>query len=123
MTASADQILDWLGAHSSHEVPPILATAIRNWAGRRGGAFLGEVVLLQVDDPKAFDALGRSERLRPFVKGTLAPGCFVVAAEARKEAARLLRDLGFALDLECKFVPVSEVPDDGDKLALAGAVR
>jgi len=120
---SADQILDWLGAHSSHEVPPILATAIRNWAGRRGGAFLGEVVLLQVHDPKAFDALRRSERLRPFVKGTLAPGCFVVAAEARKEAARLLRDLGFALDSECKFVSMSEARDDDDELALAGAAR
>ncbi len=120
---SADQILDWLGAHSSHEVPPILATAIRNWAGRRGGAFLGDVVLLQVDDPKAFDALRRSERLRPFVKGTLAPGCFVVAAEMRKEAARLLRDLGFVLDSECKIVSVSEAPDNDDELALAGAVR
>jgi hypothetical protein len=100
-----------------------LATAIRNWAGRRGGAFLGEVVLLQVNDPKAFDALRRSERLRPFVKGTLAPGCFVVAAEMRKEAGRLLRDLGFALDLECKFVSVSEAPDNDYELALAGAAR
>jgi hypothetical protein len=39
------------------------------------------------------------------VKGTLAPGCFLVTAGMRKEAARLLRDLGFALDTECSLAP------------------
>jgi hypothetical protein len=119
---SADQILEWLRAHSSQEVPPILATAIWNWAGGRGGAFLGEVVLLQVDDPKAFDALRGSERLRPFVKGMLAPGCFAVAAEMREEAAKLLRDLGFSLGSECKLASVREAPHDDERLALVKAV-
>lgn len=103
---AADQILEWLGAHSSQEVPLVLATAIRNWSGRPGRAFLGDVVLLQVEDPKAFEALCRSELFRPMVRGTLAPGCFLVPAGMRKEAARILRDLGFALGTECALASV-----------------
>ncbi len=120
---SVDQIIGWLGAHSSRDVHPVLATAIRNWVDGRGGVFLGEVILLQVDDPEAFDALRRSERLGPLLNGTLAPGCFVVAAEARKEVAKLLRDLGFSIDSKCKLAPVSEAPRSHDELALAGVVR
>jgi hypothetical protein len=106
---SSDQILGWLTAHVSHEVSPVLATAIRNWAGGRDKAFLDGVVLLQINDPKAFEALRRSERIRPFLKGVLSPGSFVVTEEGRKEATKLLRDLGFSLDVECKLASL----DDG----------
>jgi hypothetical protein len=99
----ADQVLAWLNAHLSHEVPPVLASAIRNWAGGRGKVFLGNVVLLQINDLGAFDALRRSARLRPLVKGTLSPGCLIVEAETRENVAKLLRELGFALDAPCKL--------------------
>lgn len=108
---TSDQILAWLEAHLSQELPPVLAAAIRNWAGARAKSFLGDVVLLQVDDPKAFDALRRSARLRPFLKGTLAPGCFIVAANMRDEASKLLGELGFALDGPCKLE--GEAPGTG----------
>jgi hypothetical protein len=80
--------------------------------------FLGGVVLLQVNDPKDFDALRQSERFRPFLKGTLAPGCFVVTGEGRKEATKLLRELGFSLDAESKLASPEEtlgVDDDTDQ--------
>jgi hypothetical protein len=65
--------------------------------------FLGNVVLLQVSEPNAFDALQRSDRLRPLLQGTLAPDCFVVSADRRKEVAKLLGELGFALDAPCRL--------------------
>jgi len=99
----ADQVLAWLGAHLSHPVPPVLASAIRNWSGGRGKVFLGDVVLLQIGDPKVFDALRRSARLRPFLMGTLAPGCLVVVADMRQEAGKLLEEFGFALDASCRL--------------------
>jgi hypothetical protein len=105
---SADQVLGWLATHVSHEVPPVLATEIRNWAGGRGKVFLNEVVVLQVSDPNAFEALRRSERLGPLLKGVLAPGSFVVTEEGRKEVTQLLRDLGFSLDEECKLAPLDD---------------
>jgi hypothetical protein len=104
---SADQILGWLEAHAGHATPGVLATAIRNWASGRGRAFLGDVVLLQVPDSNAFDALRASQRLRPLLKGTLAPGCLVVAAEMRTEAVRLLEELGFSLDAHCRLAPAA----------------
>jgi hypothetical protein len=103
-----DQVLAWLSAHVGHEVPPVLAAAIRNWAGGRGKVFMGNVVLVQVNDSKAFDALQRSERLRPLLQGILAPGCFIVASDMRKEVTKLLGELGFALDAPCRLE--SEVP-------------
>jgi len=36
-------------------VPPILASAIRNWAGTGGKVFLGELVVLHVDDPQTLE--------------------------------------------------------------------
>jgi len=111
---SADQILDWLAAHASDQVPPVLAMAIRNWANGRGKAFLGRVVLLQVSDPKAFDALRRSTRFRPFLRGILAPDAFVLTEEGPKEAARLLRDLGLSLDAECRLGPAESAAGDDD---------
>ncbi len=103
-----DQLLAWLSAHVGHEVPPVLAAAIRNWAGGRGRVFMGSVVLVQVSDPKAFDALQRSERLRPLLQGILARGCFIVASDMRREVTKLLGELGFALDAPCRLE--SEVP-------------
>jgi len=107
---TAEQILAWLTAHLSHEVPAVLAIAVRNWWGGRGRAFLGGVVLLQVDDPAAFEALRRSERLRPLLKGTLGSAAFVVADDGRKEATKLLRDLGFSPDAECRLDPAGTAP-------------
>lgn len=100
-----DQVLAWLEAHATCELPPVLTMAIRNWASGRARASLGSVALLQVGDPRASEALRGSERLRPFVQGVLAPGCFVVTDEGREEVARLLRELGFSIDEECKFDP------------------
>ncbi|MFH0900508.1 MAG: helicase-associated domain-containing protein [Pseudomonadota bacterium] len=107
----AEQIVEWLRQHLCHEVPPVLKIAIESWAGARRRAFLGNVVLLQVNDLPTFEALRCSQRLQPFLNGTLAPGCLVVAAERRKEAVKTLCELGFSLDAECKLA--SEQEADG----------
>jgi len=99
---TAEKVLAWLTAHASHDVPPILASAIRNWAGGGGKVFLGDLVVLQVDTQQTSDALERSDRLRPFLRGRLAAGCFVVSAEKREEVVRVLSELGFSLDASCR---------------------
>ncbi len=100
---TAETVLAWLGSHARSGVPPILVRAIRNWAGKGGKVFLGDLVVLQVDDPQTFEALERSDRLRPFLRGTLAPGCLVVSAEGREEVARILNELGFSLEAPCRL--------------------
>jgi Fe2+ transport system protein FeoA len=78
--------------------------------------------VLQVSDPKAYEALRVSERLRPFLSGTLAADCFVVAADKRDELSKLLGELGFALDAACKLeavaLPVAPIPLSKSRAAL-----
>jgi hypothetical protein len=104
---AGEQILGWLSAHLSHQLPAVMATAIKNWAGARGKAFLGDLVVLQVRDPRAYEALRVSARLRPFLVGAIAPDCFVVTADKRDELSKLLGELGFALDAACTLEAVA----------------
>ncbi len=99
----ADQVLEWLGQHVRYGVPPLLASAIRNWAGGRGRVFLGEVVILQVAEPGVFEALRHSARVAPLLEGVLAPDCLVVARDKRKELARIVEELGFSSDGSCRL--------------------
>jgi hypothetical protein len=55
---ASEQILGWLSAHLSHQLLAVMATAIKNWAGARGRAFPGDLVMLQVRDPKAHEVFG-----------------------------------------------------------------
>ena len=100
---TAETLLAWLSEHASHGVPPVQVSAVRKWAGKGEKVFLGELVLLQLHDPQTFAALERSDRLRPFLRGTLAPGCLVVSAQAHEELARVLRELGFSLEAPCRL--------------------
>ena len=93
---TAVQILEWIAAHASHPVPPILRVAIERWCGARGDVALGELLVLQVDDEAVHHALASSARFAPFIVGTLAPGCLVVDARSRAETARLLEEVGLA---------------------------
>lgn len=117
---TAEQIVGWLTVHTGAAVPPVLALAIRNWAGGRAKVFLDRVVLLQVNDSTSFAALNQSERLRSHIKGVLAPGTFVVTDEGRKEAITLLRDLGFSLDADCRLSSPGEVPGASGETAGTG---
>jgi hypothetical protein len=81
--------------------------AIRNWASGRAKAFFDDVLILQVGDPKAFEALTRSQRLRPLVKGVLAPGVLAVERGGRKAVEALLHELGFSLDADCRLGPAA----------------
>jgi hypothetical protein len=48
---TADQMLEWLTAHLSHETPALLVTAIRNWMGRTS-AFAAKSKCSKSHEPK-----------------------------------------------------------------------
>ncbi|MFH1143762.1 MAG: hypothetical protein V1774_04390 [Candidatus Eisenbacteria bacterium] len=49
---SAEQMRDWLDLHATGEIPALLSTAIRNWAGTKQRVFLGELVVLNPTSSK-----------------------------------------------------------------------
>ena len=93
---SADQIVIGLQLHLTHEVPPLLETAILNWSGR-GSAYLGKVLMLQVNRPQARNAILTSAAFQPLVAGHLPPDWFFIREDKLADTKRLLRDLGFSL--------------------------
>ena len=95
---SAGQILGWMKAHLSRELPPLIETAIRNWTGRVGKVFTGELLMLQVADLQAREALLASRRFRPFLAGHIPPDWFVLQAQKHRELKLLLAELGFSAE-------------------------
>ncbi len=90
----------WLEDHLAGPLPPLLECALGAWMGKESALELGELTLLHVPDPRAFHALAGSERLRPFVQGSVGPGWLVVPRQAVKELSAVLRELGFAVGRE-----------------------
>jgi hypothetical protein len=94
---TADQMLEWLTEHLSHETPALLATAIRNWMGRTS-IFAGKVQLLQITRAEARDAILHSTAFQPLLAAHIPPDWFILHDEKVAEAKQLLKRLGFRVD-------------------------
>lgn len=103
----AEQILGWLEDHLSHELPPVIETAIRNWSNP-AGVFLGELVMLQVGQPQAYEMIRDSPRFRPLLLGAIPPNWFVVRQDKRPELEQQLTELGFAVGASWKQSAIPE---------------
>ncbi len=93
---TVDQIIGWLHHHLSHDLPPVLELAIRNWTGR-AQVFAGKVQLVQITDPHARDAILGSAVFEPLLAAHIPPDWFVVHDAKATEVKRLLKTLGFAI--------------------------
>jgi Helicase conserved C-terminal domain len=109
----AEQIFGWLSDHLSHELPPILKTAICNWSSP-AEAFVGELVMLQVDQPQAYEMVRDSPRFQPLLLSAFPPDWFVVRPEKRQELERLLTELGFAVGTSWKQSAIPERSKNGN---------
>lgn len=109
----AEQILDWLDDHLSHELPPIIKTAICNWASP-AGVFLGELVMLQINQPQAYEMVHDSPRFQPLLLGAFPPNWLVVRPEKRQELERRLTELGFAVGASWKQSAFPERSNTGN---------
>jgi hypothetical protein len=90
----------WLEDHLAGPLPPLLERALDAWMGKASPLELGELTLLHVGDLRDFHALAGSERLRPFLQGSVGPGWLVVPRQAVKELSGVLKELGFTVARE-----------------------
>ncbi len=63
-------------------VPPLLGVAMRAWAGDVHRVELATVTVLRCRLPAVFEAIARSEQLRPYIRGTLAPDLLLVDTQS-----------------------------------------
>jgi hypothetical protein len=92
----ADQVIGWAEEHLDGPLPPLVETRLRNWAGA-ARVFLGPLLMLQVADPRARDALLGDAHFRSLLAGHVPPDWFAVRPEGQAEIERFLTGLGFSL--------------------------
>lgn len=104
---TADQIIGWLRDHLTHDLPPVLEMAIRNWTGH-ASVFAGTVQLLQVTRPQAREAILGSPMFEPLLVGHIPPDWFVVRDEKAAELKQLLKKLGFSISASYQLPSLDE---------------
>jgi hypothetical protein len=94
---TVDQILEWLGSHLTHAIPPLLKTAIRNWS-KPESVFLGKVHVLQVPSVETCSALVSSPTFMRLTAERIPPRWFLIHDENWAKVKKLLLQLGFSFN-------------------------
>jgi hypothetical protein len=72
------ELLKLLAERLAQPLPPLLEVALRAWTGERPTVSVASVVVLQCAQPAVFQAIVTSAKLRPYLRGLLAPDLVVV---------------------------------------------
>ena len=85
----------YLDEHLISPAPALITHAIDAWMGKGPSLELSDAILLFVANEKLFEAMVRSDRLRPFLLGS--PGTHWLAVEkgSRKKLTAVLKELGY----------------------------
>jgi hypothetical protein len=81
----------------THAMPPLLAVALRSWAGRRQPLALATITVLRCTNPAVFAAITGSALLAPYLSGALAPDVLLVKPQAIAALRKRLAWAGFEL--------------------------
>jgi hypothetical protein len=101
-------LLKLLSDRLSHPLPPLLGVALRAWAGDAPKAELGEVTLLRCRQPEVFQAVLQSPRLKPLLRGALAPDLLLVEPGQLAALQAELAWAGFKLSDQLTVLPAAD---------------
>jgi len=90
----ASDILDFLDARRTDELPPLLRVALTAWAGRPPTLEMADVVVLRCTNADVFNAIAQSERLRSRFVTQLSPDLLLVDRSQLKQLKQDLEWLG-----------------------------
>jgi hypothetical protein len=80
-------------------MPPIMQISLRAWSGQSYQIGMGSVLVLFSPSPDISYAIQTSTTLRPYLRGILAPGYFMVKAELADQLKARLQDFGLEVQL------------------------
>jgi hypothetical protein len=80
-----------------HPLPLLLGVALRAWAGQVPRAELATVSVLRCRESAVFEAITHSEKLQPYIRGTLAPDVLLVDTQNVKALREELTWAGVAV--------------------------
>jgi hypothetical protein len=86
--ARVGELFRLLQERLTHPLPPLLGVALRAWAGETFDVEVATVAVLRCKQPAVFQAIVSSRKLRPYLRGQLAPDILLVdtqQVEALKE--------------------------------------
>jgi hypothetical protein len=97
-----DELLKLLDHRLARPLPPLIAVALRAWAGERLATQVADVTVLYCAQPAVFQAIVASGKTRPYLRGILAPDVLLVDPE---QVTLLKKELAWAgLELSDKVV-------------------
>ena len=99
------QLMAMLKDRLLRPLPPLLAVALRAWAGKPAAVELSTVTALRCADPATLAAIAASPTFAPFLRGTLAPDVLLVDTRSLPALRERLEWAGLAvgeLKLEVK---------------------
>ena len=94
------ELLKLLADRLIHPVPRLLDVALHAWAGERKSVNMAGITVLQCAQPAIFEAIVNSAKLRPFLRGELAPDLVVVDRTQLEALREQLRWAGLEVSAE-----------------------
>ena len=88
-----------LGERIARIMPPMMQIALRAWAGEPLNLSLENILVLYSPSPDTSYAIQNSVLLRPYLRGVLAPGYFLVKEERLEELQAQLERFGLDVQL------------------------
>jgi hypothetical protein len=94
------ELLKLLADRLIHPVPRLLDVALHAWAGERSAVNMAGITVLQCAQPAIFEAIVNSAKLRPCLRGELAPDLVVVDRTQLEALRERLRWAGLEISAE-----------------------
>lgn len=75
------ELLNLLQERLTKRLPPLLGVALRAWAGESPEVEMATVTVLRCTQPEVFQAIVSSKKIRPYLRGKIAPDVLLVDAQ------------------------------------------
>jgi hypothetical protein len=100
------EFIGLLNERLTHPLPPLLEIALRSWAGETYPVELDSVVVLRCAQENLYRAISTSQRMGPFLKGSIPPNLLIIDATQLETFRAQLNWLGCSISEQLSVIPL-----------------